>query len=93
MQDNKYQMVNICHIVQGCRVRTSLPTARKMNLGQLVRVALSNVKLESDNHAIEFVLVIAYLGWRFEINCPSAFFKILKNHEGDLSQKSPEPNM
>ena len=58
-------MVNICHIVQGCRVRTSLPTGQKMNLEQLVRVTLSNVELESDNHAIELVLVITCLGWRF----------------------------
>ena len=46
------------------------------------------------------VLVITFLGGRFEINCPSAFlkilkfpewtegnFKIYKYHEGDLSQK------
>ena len=39
------------------------------------------------------VLVVTCLGGRFEINCPSAFLKILKNHEGDLSQKSLEPNM
>ena len=25
--------------------------------------------------------------------CPSAFLKIFKNHEADLSPKSPEPNM
>ena len=24
---------------------------------------------------------------------PDCIFKILKNHEGDLSQKSPKPNM
>ena len=32
-------------------------------------------------------------GGQFGINCPSAFLKIFKNHEGDLSQKSPQPNM
>ena len=52
------------------------------------------------------VLVITCLGGRFRINCPSAFLKILKlpkwneanfrifkNHKGDLSPESPEPNM
>ena len=51
------------------------------------------------------VLVTICLGGRFRINCSSAFlkilklpewnegnFKIFKNHEDDLSQKSPEPN-
>ena len=44
--------------------------------------------------------VITCLGGWFGINCPSAFlksfeknFKRFKNHDGDLSQKSPEPNM
>ena len=42
------------------------------------------------------VVVNICLGGQFNINCPSAFlknFKIFKNYEGDLSQKSPEPNM
>ena len=41
----------------------------------------------------KLVLVVACLGGQFVINCPSAFFKIFKNHEGDLSQKLPEPNV
>ena len=54
----------------------------------------------------QLVLVITCLGGRFGINCPSAFlkililleqnegnFKIFKNHEGDISQKLPEPNI
>ena len=57
-------------------------------------------------YSILLVLVITCLGSRFGINCPSAFlkilklpksnegnFKIFKNHEGDLSQQLPEPNM
>ena len=41
------------------------------------------------------VLVIPCFGGQFGINCQSAFlktliFKISKNREGDLSQKSPE---
>ena len=39
------------------------------------------------------VLVITCLGGRFWINCPNAFLTIFKNHDGDLSQKSPELNM
>ena len=52
------------------------------------------------------VLPVACSGGRFEINCPSVSlkilelpewtednFNILKNHEGDLSQKSPDPNI
>ena len=55
---------------------------------------------------VELVLVITCLEGQFGINCPSAFlkilklleldkgnFKIFKNHEGDLSQKLPEPNI
>ena len=47
------------------------------------------------------LLVITCLGGKFAINCPSAYliilksgnFKIFKHQDGDLSQKSPEPNM
>ena len=55
---------------------------------------------------ISFVLIITCLGGRYGLNCPSVFFKtlklpewnqgnfkIVKNHKGDLSEKSAEPNM
>ena len=37
-----------------------------------------------------FLLVLTCLEGRFAINCRKS--KIFKNHEDDLSQKSPEPN-
>ena len=36
------------------------------------------------------VLVITFLGGQFGINYPRAFFKIFKNHEGDLFPKLPK---
>ena len=42
---------------------------------------------------IKYVLVMTCLVGQFGINCRSASLKIFKNHERDLSQKSPEPNM
>ena len=70
--------------------------------------SLTKLKIFNVTHVcnLELVLVITYLGGRFGINCPSAFlkilklpeliesnFKIFKNQGGDLSLKSPEPNI
>ena len=67
----------------------------------------NTVNLLSANTALPiFVLVITCLGWRFGINCPSAFMKvfklpeynednlkIFKNQDGHLCQKLPKPNI
>ena len=41
----------------------------------------------------KLVLVITCLGGQFGIDCPSAFLKIFKNHEEDLSPELPETNV